>query len=152
MKNSAFNTAWATVVHGCENEEEEKKERKRNRKIIHTNKVQEHLGSIQVNTLINAKPPEIHKSEISLPRQTRRLLAQLRAQKCPLLKQYLHNIGKADTPNCPLCRTHAHNTVHLFDCRAIETELTTIDLWRRPTKVACLLEQWQTALAMAEEI
>ena len=43
-------------------------------------------------------------------------------------------------------------TGSLFNCQAIETELTTLDLWRRPTQVACLLEQWQTALALAEDI
>ena len=151
MKNLAFNPSWATVVHGCESEDESEKERKKNKKMIHTNEVQVHLASIRINPLINTKPPEINKNELKLPRVTRRILAQLRAQKCPLLKEYLHNIGKEDDPSCPLCGRDPHDTTHLFQCPEIPTGLTPIDLWRHPTEVASLLEEWQTALALAEE-
>ena len=97
-------------------------------------------------------PPEINPEETQLPRVTRRILAQLRAQKSPLLREYLHNIGQADDPSCPLCRHPVHNTPHLFLCPWIETPLNPKDLWIRPAEVAGLLEKWQTQLALAEEI
>ena len=45
-----------------------------------------------------------------------------------------------------------HDTPHLFLCPWIETLLNPKDLWIIPTKVASLLEKWQTELALAEEI
>ena len=150
MKITTFDTSYVTTVHGCVNEGDEKKERLRNRKRIHTDIVTRHLAEIPVHPLINIKPPDIHKSERNLSRKTRRTLAQLRAQKSPMLKEYLHNIGKEDDPMCPLCRQTAHNTSHIFQCESVPTDLTPVDLWRRPVRVAELLQEWQTALATAE--
>ena len=81
---------------------------------------------------------------------TWRTLAQLRAQKCPMLQEYLHSIGAAEDPGCPLCGHRAHNTAHLFSCPSIHTDLSPQDLWRRPVLVADLLQEWQTALEAAE--
>ena len=151
MKATALDTAHVTIIHGCVGENEEEKERKRNKKRLHTAFVEDHLNTLPDHPLLNARPPEVHRSEEQLPRDARRTLAQLRAQKCPLLQEYLHDIGAAEVPSCPLCGQGGHNTVHLFRCPSIPTDLTPEDLWRRPLLVADLVEQWRQALAAAEE-
>ena len=152
MKRTAFSPSYATLVHGCDNDGEMEKQIRRNQAVIHTNTVQEHMQSIPINPLIQQQPPEISAAEMQLPRVTRRTLAQLRAQKCPMLKMYLHHIGAADEPNCPLCRHPVHNTAHLFECPRVPTTLVPIDLWKKPVEVASLLDEWQVALALAEEV
>ena len=151
MKQTAFDTSYVTVVHSCANRNEEKKERVRNKNTLHTAFVKQHLDDTPIHPLIGRRPPEVHKSEKSLSRKIRRTLAQLRAMKSPLLKEYLHDIGAEDDPQCPLCRQARHNTVHLFQCPSIPSDLVPIDLWHRPTLVADLLGEWRTALEEAEE-
>ena len=146
MKPTAFHTTQVTVVHGCAPLGGEKKEIVMNKRRLHTAIVQDQVNSTPIHPLINAKPPVVHKSELNLPRETRRTLAQLRAQKCPLLQEYLHTIGTAEHPNCPLCHQGPHNTAHLFRCPAIPTDLAPLDLWTRPVLVANLLREWQMAL------
>ena len=80
----------------------------------------------------------------------RRTLAQLRAQKCPLLRSYLFSIGAAEVSSCPLCEQEEHNTAHLFSCKEMATELTPEDLWQRPDAVAELVGLWQQRLEANE--
>ena len=150
MKTTAFDTSYVTVVHSCANEGEEKKERTKNKKILHTAAVSQHLDEQPIHPLINTQPPDVHKEEHSLPRNIRRSLAQIRAQKSPALREYLHNIGAEDSPLCPLCRQGAHTATHLFRCTAVQTELTPIDLWRRPARAADLLQRWRAEIEAAE--
>ena len=128
MKATAFHTQHVTVVHSCDGEGTGERERRRNKATIHTATVKEHLQTIPAHTLLNAKPPAVHRSEETLSRALRRTLAQLRAQKCPLLKVYLHNIGAAQDPSCPLCGHIEHNTAHLFASPQVHTNLTPQDL------------------------
>ena len=81
---------------------------------------------------------KINAQEQTLPRCTSRTLAQLRANKCPLLIEYLHKISPDThpTPMCPLCNAHTHNTNHLFTCQHIHTTPTLISLWEDPVGVA----------------
>ena len=81
MKRTALQTSSTTIVHSCDNYGETEKQRKRNKQIIHTSIVQTYLASQPDHPLLQAQPPEIHKSEITLSRETRRRLAQLRARK-----------------------------------------------------------------------
>ena len=150
MKQTALDDSWLTVVHSCDREGEEGKERLRNKKILHTDAVKRELAQRPIHPLINQPAPEIHKDEDHLPRESRRRLAQLRAGKCPLLKAYLHNIGAAEHPSCPLCENEQHTTQHLFECRAVPTTLTPQDLWRRPAEAADLVSRWATLLDEAE--
>src|SRR2546425_5236156 len=87
----------------------------------------------------------------TLPRKTRRILAQLRAGKSPVLTAYLHTIDSKSYPSpiCPLCKSHDHTTQHLFSCPIINTTLTARDLWDDPVAVAALLQQWDDALGAA---
>ena len=150
-KPTALQTSTSTIVHSCDNDGENEKQRKRNKQSIHTAIVQNYLANQPDHPLLQAPPPEVHKSEEALSREARRRLAQLRAKKCPLLQEYLHTIGGADDPSCPLCGHATHNTEHIFECPRVPTELSTIHLWRSPAEAADLLERWKTALGAAEE-
>ena len=118
------------------------------KKTIHTHAVQQHLQSIPNNSLINRPPPDIDKSEEELPRETRRIMAQLRANKSPILASYLNRIDPTSnpSPSCPLCRMAEHNTAHLFNCPQIPTALDPESLWSNPAEVASLLDLWTAAL------
>ena len=150
MKGTALLTAHVATVHSCDNQGEEEKQRERNRKILHTEIVKNHIENRPINPLIQMQSPEIHKTEMLLPRGTRRTLAQMRAHKCPLLQAYLHDIGGGEDPGCPMCGHERHDTQHLFECPQMPTELTPIHLWRSPAEVADLLERWKTALGAEE--
>ena len=43
--------------------------------------------------------------------------------------------------------THEHTTQHLFSCPQIPTTLSALDLWRDPSGVAALLDDWREKLA-----
>ena len=68
--------------------------------------VQQFMSTIPKSNILNRLPPEIDKTETELPRQTWRLLAQLRANKSPFLKTYLHHkdLITHPSPLCPLCK------------------------------------------------
>ena len=58
-----------------------------------------HSIIVTTDSTINKRPPpEIDKTEETLPHTTRRRLAQLRADKSPLLMTYLHKINEEDLP------------------------------------------------------
>ena len=122
-----------------------------NLKEIHTMTVKECLLTYKPNPIIALPAPDINQSEQTLPRKTRRILAQLRTNKSPILKTYLHSIDPKNHPSpiCPLCNSQDHNTQHLFSCPKINTSLTTLDLWDDPVAVATLLQQWDDALGAA---
>ena len=57
---------------------------------IHTYIVSRHLVTIDNNKILRTPPPHISSSEEILPRLTRHPIVQLRTNKSPLLKSYLH--------------------------------------------------------------
>ena len=68
------------------------------------------------NKLIHQHAPKISPSELSLPRETRRTLAQLRTNKSPILISYLHKVDETHHPS-PLCKTHPQttfSTAHIY--------------------------------------
>ena len=121
---------------------------KRNCKSIHSSIVQRYLTNKPKNSFIQDNPPDIHHSEMTLDRQTRRRLAQLRTDKSPFLESYLHHIDPTNhpSPECPLCSSDIHDTYHLFVCPYLLSTLCVVDLWLNPVQVAELLERWKTAL------
>ena len=137
-------------MHSCDAQAEEET-RKANKQLIHTQTVKDHLAGREDHSLLQARPPKISSSEQDLPRETRRTLAQLRAQKCPMLQSYLFIIGAAETPSCPLCQLHDHTTTHLFNCQRMPTDLTPQDLWHNAVSAAALVNDWQEALARVLE-
>ena len=97
------------------------------------------------NKVTNTIPPTVHHSEITLLRAYRHTLAQLRTNKCPLLRPYLNKIDevKHPSPMCPLCKTEPHTTTHLCNCTNINTQLQVTDLWTAPVAVGHLLVEWR---------
>ena len=150
MKKSALDSSYSILMHGCDQEGQQSKERARNRKKLHTAIVEEHLATQEPHRLLQQQAPDVSSSEASLPREMRRTLAQIRAMKGPLLRAWQHDIGAVEDPNCPLCGLGAHTTEHLFFCPNIVTDLTPADLWRRPVQAADLVQRWQAALEAAD--
>ena len=102
-----------------------------------------YIDSLVNNRIIGIKPPGINPIEETLPRGTRRTLAQLRTNKSPLLNSYLNKINPKTnpSPNYPLCKNKTHDTKHLFTCTNIKTNLGPLVLWYEPVAVAELLQQ-----------
>ena len=66
---------------------------------IHFSIVQTHLLQRNHNKLRQQFAPKISLSELSLPRETRRTLAQLRTNKSPILISYLHKVDGTHYPS-----------------------------------------------------
>ena len=122
---------------------------KTNMRHIHTSIVSRHLATRGNNNILRTPPPHTSSSEEILPRRTRRTLAQLRTNKSPFLKSYLHKVDAKTHPSplCPLCNIHTHDTHHLFNCTHIRTTLSPLDLWTDPAGVTALLARWTEKLA-----
>ena len=75
---------------------------------IHTSTVSRHLATRGNNKILSTPPPHTSSSEERLPRFTRRTLSQLRTNKSPFLKSYLHKVDAKThlSPLCPLCNMH----------------------------------------------
>ena len=113
---------------------------------IHTSIVSRHLSTRDNNKILRIPPPHTSNSEERLPRLTGRTLAQLRTNKSPFLKSYLHKVVAKTHPSplCPLCNIHTH---YLFNCTHIRTTLSPLDLWTYPAGVTALLAIWTEKLA-----
>ncbi len=109
-------------------------------KTIHTNTVKDVINNTR-NKVLNTRPPEISKTELSLPRVTRSTLAQLRSGYSSYLNSYKARIDKTGSlvDKCPNCDS-SHTTQHLFNCQQKPTNLNTKDLWKNPVKVARFLD------------
>ena len=120
---------------------------KTNLRCIHTSITSEYLSSRNNNKVTNSKSLAIYPSEQTLPRNIRTRLAQLRTNKLPLLRSYLHNINpNTYTPLCPLCSLGTHDTKHLFNCTKVPTQQHTTSLWTHPIKAAKVIMAWETKL------
>ena len=108
-----------------------------------------HLATRGNNKILRTPPPYISSSEDILHRLTRRTLAQLRTNKSPLIKSYIHKVDAKSHPSqlCPLCNTHTHDTHHLFNFIHIRTTLSALDLWIDHAGVTQLLARWKEKLA-----
>ena len=106
---------------------------------IHTSIVSRHLATRENNKILRILPPHISSSEEILPLPTRRTLAQLRTNKPPFLKSYIHKVDAKSHPSplCPFCNTHTHDTHHFFNCIHIRTTLSPLDLWTDPAGGDC---------------
>ena len=115
---------------------------------IHTSIVSRHLATRGNNKILRTPPPHIRSSEERLPRLTRRTLSQLRANKSPFLKSYLHKVDAKthSSPLCPLCNIHTHDTHYIFNCTHIRTTMSPLDLRTYPTGVTALMAIWRTWL------
>ena len=80
---------------------------KTNMRHIHTSIVSRHLSTRGNSKILRTPPPHISSSEERLPRLTRRTLTQLRTNKSPFLKSYLHKFDAKSYPS-PLCPPLQH--------------------------------------------
>ena len=122
---------------------------KTNMRHIHASIVSMHLAIRCNNKILRTPPPHINSYVERLPCLTRRTLAQLRTNKSPFLKSYLHKVDAKSHPSllCPLCNTHTNDTQNLFNCTHIHTTLVPLDLWTYPVGVSALLVRWTQKLA-----
>ena len=91
---------------------------------MHTSIVSRHLATRGNNKILCIPPPHIRRRDTS--HITLRTLAQLRTNKSPFIKTYLHKVGAKSHPSplCPLCNTHTQDTHHFFNCSHIRTTLS----------------------------
>ena len=109
------------------------------RKQLHTSAVSRHVARRPINPVINAQPPKISPSILRLPRQTQRVLSQLRSGHCSKLAAYRERVGMAASAICPDCQGAPQTPAHLFECPSFPTTLTPLDLWTNPIRAATFL-------------
>ena len=73
---------------------------------MHRDAVSHTVSNLAVSGVLGQRPPAIHPSEESLPRETRRTLSQLRSGYSRFLKTYLARLDSSVDPNCPDCNSH----------------------------------------------
>ena len=106
---------------------------------IHTDTVTRVIGDYAPNRVLNRKAPNINSKETELPRNARRVLAQLRSGFCSILKSYQHRIDDRVQDVCPDCGASPHDVSHIFNCTQNPTDLTPEDLWLKPRDVASFI-------------
>ena len=83
---------------------------------MHTLEVKDAIDNYAPSKVLETLSPKISEDEKSLPRGSRRQLAQLRSGFSCLLQSYNHRIKRSDDDKCPDCRKSEHTTRHLFSC------------------------------------
>ena len=116
---------------------------------IHASIVSRHLATIGNNKILYTPPPHISSSEEILPRLTRRTLAQLRTNKSPFLRVYLHKVNAKHIHHHYAPSVILTHTTHIISSNYTHkgTTLSPLDLWTDPVGVAALLARWTEKLA-----
>ena len=119
-KNTIFNNSRYTTNIPTDPRTVTTTDIKTNMRHIHTSIVSRHLATRGNNKILCTPPPHISSSEERLPRLTR----QLRTNKSPFLKSYLHKVDAKTHPSplCPLCNIHTHDTAVVTALRDRWTE------------------------------
>ncbi len=109
-------------------------------KQLHTRSVRQVINSLD-NKVLHGRPPEINRTEQSLPRTTISTLSQLRSGYSVYLNSYKARIDRTNSvvDKCPHCDS-SHTTEHIFNCPNKPTNLTVRDLWKDPVAAARFLE------------
>ena len=118
----------------------DKKSLKSGQNKLHTKAVSAAKSNYGPNRVLNHTPPEIDKSELTLMRDARTKLAQLRSGFSTLTNEYKNRIDPNIPNKCPECKKTPHDVKHLFNCKKNPTSLTPIDLWKKPIHVARFLK------------
>ena len=93
---------------------------------IHTTITSKYLSSQKNNKIANTTPYDINLSEQTLPCHMHTKLAQLRANKSPLLQSDQHTVNPENyMPQYHLCLSHTHDINHLFNCNQVSTQHNT---------------------------
>ena len=114
---------------------------------IHTSIVSRHLATRGNNKILCTPPSHISSAEEILPAS---LVAPLPKSEQTNLPSSNHTYTKStqitsitNSPLCPLCNTHTHDTHHLFNFTHIRTTLSPLDLWTDPVGAMELLARWR---------
>ncbi len=99
---------------------------------IHTKAVNTAIAGYKPNPILGHAPPPIDESEMTLPRTTRAMLAQLRCGRSRTLKSYMHTLDPTIPDTCPHCKSARHTTPHLFTCKRKQMDGRPLDLWHHP--------------------
>ena len=124
---------------------------KTNMRHIRTSIVYRYLTTRGNNKILHASPQHISCSEEIIPRITRCTLAsELRTNKSPFLKSYIHKVDSKTHPSplYTLCNIRTHD---LFNCTHIRTTLASLYLWTYPAGMVELLARWRDKLAGGPE-
>ena len=108
-------------------------------KTIHTREVQNSISRLGPSKVLNRAPPQLNEEEKTLNRKTRTTLSQLRSGYSNYLNSYRSRIDPNITDTCPRCSAQNHTTTHLFNCTENPTDLTVVDLWKKPIESARFL-------------
>ena len=113
---------------------------------IHTQITRQSIQSLKDNTQLHGRPPDIHPSETTLPREDRVHLARLRCGHHPALLSYQKRLDDSADDTCPGCNTHTHNIKHIMeDCithnhiRQQHNIHSLRDVWERPVQAVAYL-------------
>ena len=86
---------------------------------IHTQITRQSIQSLKDNTQLHGRPPDIHPSESTLPREDRVHLARLRCGHHPALLSYQKRLDDSADDTCPGSITQTPNIKHIMeDCTA----------------------------------
>ena len=102
LKKTIFNSAHYTTNIPTDLHAVVTTDIKTNMRHIHTFIVSRYLARRSNNKILRTPSPHISSSKEILPHLTRHTLVQLRTNKSPFLKSYIHNV-EAKSPLCPLC-------------------------------------------------
>ena len=110
LKNTIFNNGRYTTNIPTDPHSVTTRDIKTNMRHIHTSTVSRHLATRGNNKILCTPPPHTSSSEEILPHLTHSTLAQLRTNKSPFLKSYLHKVDAKTHPSplCPFCNIHTH--------------------------------------------
>ena len=119
LKNTIFNNGRYTTNIPTDPHTITTTDIKTNKRHLHTSIVSRYLVTRGKNKILRTPSPNNSYPEEILPRLTRRTLAQLRTNKSPFLKLYLHKVDAKShiSPLCLLCNTHTHTT-HIISSTA----------------------------------
>ena len=106
---------------------------------LHTEAMTGAIAETGHNRVLGTRPPQVDPSELLLGRSQRTALSQLRSSHSGRLNSYLHRVGWAPSPTCPDCQQSDHTVSHVFSCPSAPTQLTPVDLWKRPQQVVSFL-------------
>ena len=148
QKPTIFFTSDHTLDVDIDHQTASKQSIKRDCKGIHDWLTEHYLSNRQVNNVCQEIPIPVDSTEATLPRKQRVLLSQIRAGKSTFLLSYLHLINPEQHPSeaCPICNHPKHDSIHLFQCPQVPTDLTPFALWEDPIKVSELLDRWRPLL------
>jgi hypothetical protein len=109
-------------------------------KSLHTSAVASVINNYDNNRVLQCKPPQLSAEESLLSRNIQTKLAQLRSGFSWKLNYYRNRIDPEIPDTCPLCSNSPHDVHHLFNCPANPTNLTPLDLWKKPREAAHFLQ------------